>query len=44
MLHQREDEKVSNLRLEDTDEMVSWRSLSYEEIDKCLMEMAENSG
>ena len=35
------DEKVSNLRVEDTEEMVSWRSLSQEEVDKCWMKMAD---
>ena len=34
------DEKVNNLRVEDTEEMVSWRSLSQEEIDKCWKKMA----
>ena len=37
------DEKESILWIEDTEEMVSWRSSSQEEIDKCWLKMAGKS-
>ena len=36
------DEKVTNFRVEDTEEMVSWRSLSQQDTDKVCMRMAEH--